>query len=116
MFALPHQNLPLSVFNPFSLLFFVDNATRSQALSWSLTEQQTRGPANDKRMIVLRHRKTNLSPQIFVCMEMDSIRCSRKEKMYLYPSELFEQRSITLLRSLSASGRGATGHTSADTA
>jgi hypothetical protein len=39
-----------------------------------------------------------------------------KEKMCFLPPELFQQRSITLLRSLSASGRGAPDHTSADTA
>src|SRR5450432_3464112 len=73
-------------FNPFSFLFSVDRATQSQALPWSLTEQQTRGPANDRRRSALRHGKTNLSPQIFVCMEMASTQCSRKEKRHLFPS------------------------------
>jgi Transposase len=103
-------------FTPFYLLFFVDRATRSQALSWSSTEQQTRGPANDKRMVALRHGTMTLSPQIFVCMEMASTRCSRNKKRCLFPSVGFLHRPINLLRSLSASGCEALGQTSADTA
>jgi hypothetical protein len=80
-------------------LFFVDRATRPQALSQSFTGQQTRGLVKDKRMIVLRCAMTHLSPQIFIGIEMVSTRCLKNEKMYLFPSELFSN----LLRSLSAS-------------
>lgn len=68
--ALPHRNLPHRSSQSSALLPFGDCATRSQACLWSLTNQKTGSPVDDKRTTVMRHTEMKLSPQVEVYVGM----------------------------------------------